>query len=230
MKTFSRLVVLALFLALVGCATVRSVKVDAIASTAAAPGTAFHIVPASPNHAENDLRFIEASKILARALTDKGFHEAADAAGADLVIALDYTVSEPRSVAVTRTEPVYDAGFYSYARVPVRMRGGVAYVRAAYWNPGPVVCAENTYTATVYDKLLSITAFAAKPGNNGDLPQLWSVIVSSREGNSDIRAALPSLAVAAVRNIGRDTHGQIVVTVKADEPEVVHAAPAVPEK
>jgi len=111
--------------------------------------------------------------------------------------------------------------------VPVRTRsGGIVYVRAGYWNPGPIAFGESTYTATYYDKRLSITAYSAKAGGE-ELPQIWSVVVSSREDNSDIRAALPSLVVAAVRHVGDDTHGETHVTISADDPDVVRVAPAV---
>jgi hypothetical protein len=218
-----------LALLLAGCATVRRVKVDAISS--GSPATAaFHIVPANPELSPGDLRFKEASRIVAKALEAKGYSESTDAASAGIVIALDTSVSEPRSVSVTRTDSFYDPFFYASGRVPVRTRSGaVVFVRTSYWHPSPAFY-ETTTTETYYDMRLSLTAFAPKVDASGDLPQLWSVIVTSREANSDLRKALPSLAVAAVRHVGEDTHGEILVSIGGDDPEVVRIAPAQPEK
>jgi hypothetical protein len=217
-----------------GCVSVRTVKVDAIASVRPVAARAFAVVPADPKLSPEDLRFQEAAHTVALALEAHGYTLAQDATHADVIIAIDASISAPQDVSVTRLEPMFpDAGgFYCMARVPVRNRNGsVCFARTAVWTPSMYPRSygmeQSTFTNTLYEKRLSLTAYANATGDTQDLPQLWSVVVMCRDESGDLRTCLPTLAVAAARYVESDTKGQRVIRLKADDPAVIRVtAPA----
>jgi len=218
-------------LAVCGCASVKTMHVDAIASPNAACGKACAIVPANPKISTNDLRFKETSDIVAKALGARGFSFVADSSKADVVLAVDASLGTPENVAVARVDsPFPDPGFYGACRVPVRGRdGGVCYVRAAMWYPAypwPERGDVTIYRDTIYEKRLALTAYLNNGDKAGDLPQLWSVLVTSRDNSGDLRAYLPAMALAASRFAGGDTKGRTVVDIFDDDPELAGHSPA----
>lgn len=214
-----------------GCTSVRPLKVDAICAPEPIVGRVYSIVPADPELSPRDLRFAEAARIVEAALAKRGYTRAADGSTTDIVISLDAAVGEPESITETRPEPIYieQGGYYRSVRVPVRSPdGGVTYVRSTIWAPPynrMVGMGSSTHTVTVYEKRLALTAFSREADSAGDLPQLWSVVVVCRDNSNDLRAALPAMAVAAARNVEADTGGQVVVQIKADDPDVVSISP-----
>ena len=236
MKSYFRFSFLAAIFILAGCTTVRTFKVDAIEAHEPVAGRTYVLVPANPKVAENDLRFIESAKIMQDALTARGYTRTSDSASADLIVALDASVGQAENIVESRPEPMFaeTGGVYVSARVPVRTRNGsVRYMRTAFWSPYPagvVGMRDGVYTATVYEKRLSLTAFAAKDKNADELAQIWSVIVISRDESGDLRSILPMMSVAAAKYVEDDTNGQVIIRLKADDPEVIRVSPPKEEK
>lgn len=214
-----------------GCASIKSFKVDAIAANNSISGRTYHMIPANPQVPDNDLRFIEASGIIEKALSSRGYIRKSDSASADLIIALEYSVGQPETVTTSRpAEPIDpDFGFYHMVRVPVRNRmGGLCYVRTMVWSPDYAYMDRgDVITTTYYEKHLAMTAFT----NDGskDLPQLWSVVVMERDDSSDIRSLLPMMAVTAVKYAETDTKGQVSSRLDSQDPDVLRISPAKPE-
>jgi hypothetical protein len=233
MKTLCHLLLVVAALCACGCVSVRTLKVDAISSAKPVAARTFVVVPADPKLSPEDLRFQEAAHIVTLALDAHGYTPVQDAAHADVIIAMDALIGPPQSVTQTRFDPVFidDGGFYCVARVPVRSRSGnICFVRTAVWTPPmfpPIDMERTVYTSILYEKRLSVTAYANASGDVKDLPQLWSVVVVIRDESGDLRACLPTLAVAAARFAESDTKGQRIINVRADDPEVVRiTAPA----
>jgi hypothetical protein len=233
MKTLFRMcfVIVALFAC--GCASVRTEKVDAIASQRPVVARAFVIVPADPKLSPGDLRFQEAANITALALEAHGYTHVEDAARADVIVALDATMGPAETVYDTRSGEEFPdvGGFYCIARVPVRGHGGnVFFVRSAIWNPPLFPHAygyeTHTFSKTIFEKRLTLTACANGSSNAQELSQLWSVVVVERDESGDLRSCLPSMAVVAARYAEHDTKGQVTVRLRGDDAELVRIAPA----
>jgi hypothetical protein len=221
---------LAFVLLACGCTSARTLRVDAISAPRQLTARTCAIMPANPSLPEGDLRFAEQAAIVEKALASRGYKRVSDSATADVIIAIDASVSGPQRVAVARYDPPFpeEGGFYFATTVPVRNRAGtVCLMRTRFWNPpcpyGPDM-REGVYTQTYFEKRLAVTAFANASAK--ELPQLWSVIVSTSDEDGDLRSALPAMAVAAARYVESDTGKEVLVRLGRKDPEVVRVTPA----
>jgi len=230
MKTLSHLFLALAALFLCSCATVTTLRVDAISAPQAQQGRIYCIVPANPDTSPKDLRFIEAARFVENALSERGYTRVEGSAGADVILALDAAIGKPENITRTSPQPVYaeEGGYYRVARVRVTDKNGRAsYVRTTVWSPPYsrlIGTVDSSYTETIYEKRLALTAFANTDAPAEDLPQLWSVVVLARDSGGDLRAVLPAMAVAAARYAESDTGGQVELRLKADEPEVLRVS------
>jgi len=230
MKKLTHLFLLLATVLLCSCTTVRTLQVDAISSSQALQGRTYYLVPANPDISPQDLRFMEAARFVQNALSERGYVRVDAGNGADLVLALDAAIGDPENVTRTHMQPLYaeEGGFYHIARVRVKDKSGrISYVRTTIWSPPysrMVGTVDSSYTETIYDKRLALTAFANGDAPTEDLPQLWSVVVIARDSSGDLRSALPMMAVAVARYVETDTAGQVSVRLKADSPEVLRVS------
>jgi len=230
MKTLFNLAAIFATFAVCGCASVKTIQVDAIASPNAVCGKACAVVPANPKVSPNDLWFKETASVVAKALEMRGFSFVDDSAKADVILAVDSSLGSPENVAVERSDPpLPDPGFYGACRVPVRGRDGrICYVRAAMWYPSypwPEPAREAVYHFAFYEKRLILTAYLNNGDKTSELPQLWSVVAVAHDESSDIRAYIPALAFAAARYAGKDTKGRVAVDIFGDDPDLCKIAP-----
>jgi hypothetical protein len=231
MKTFFNLAVVFAILAASGCVSVKTIRVDAIASPESVESKTCAVVPANPQISPDDLRFREMTGVIERAFATRGYTFVDDSSKADVILAIDASLGAPENVAVASVDHMYDPDFCGVGRVPVRGRNGrMCFVRASVWypSPGPYYADETVYRETFYEKRLIVTAYRNTGEKAEELQQIWSVAVVAHDSSSDIRSYMPSLALAAARHAGNDTKGQIVVGISADDPELLKIAPPVP--
>jgi hypothetical protein len=207
-----------------GCQSGYDMKVDALtrahtSATAAATAesaVSYKIRSKNPNIDEDSLRFKEAKRYVETALSGKGMYEAPSADKADVVVELDYGVSEPRVKQETRSEPVY-------VMVPGRLvtqtvevgtdsRGRPIYQTVTIQEPPTQeYIGDREYLVTVvnYEKHLRLSARENVAGTGDHPPQeIWTVDVSSEGESRDLRKYLPAMAAATMDYIGTDTRGQ----------------------
>lgn len=226
-RIISGMVLLSTALILGGCASVQTFRVDAISSGNSSPDAAltYAIVPADPQVSGSDLRFLECAACLEKGLAAKGYSRVDSSEKAVITVAVDASVSAPQNVPVVRDELVFsDWGLYRAGMVPVRGRdGGICFVHTRFWGPcrpGMFAMEGRVTSDTYYQKRLSVSAYGGTPDKDGNLSQLWSVVVESWDRDGDLRAAMPAMALAAARYAGEDTKGQVTVRLRSDDPDL----------
>lgn len=195
---------LALF-ALGGCALTPavSVRVDAIAAAGEQSGRRYTLVPAAAGTPAFDLQYKEFAGYVHRTLAGLGYEVAAAGAPADLIIALGYGVGEPQEKIYSFSVPEWGPW---RARAPYPSGGGFGYRTEV-----------DSYTT--FARSVGLAAYAAHDGGRGD--QLWRVIAVSRGEGEDLRRLFPLLLTALAPYIGRDTGGQVLLTLAEDDARVL---------
>jgi hypothetical protein len=180
-----------------GCSsTAYNVKVNSAAKPDPKPSVSYRIETHDPALDPSSLRYKEAKNFVKTALSSKGMYEAPKPETADVVVELDYGISDPRFSQKTDSEPVY---VYSAT-------GEAHYV-------GDRV---QTMTVTTYEKHLLLSARENKPATEGEPPKtVWGVEVTSDDASKDLREYIPVLLGASVDYIGKDSNGEIK-TIKID--------------
>ena len=87
-----------IFACLIGCGQQVSVTVDAAAGVQARAQTHFVMIASDPNVAPRNPDYIAISRAIARALASQGFEEAKTAEAGDLVVLIDWMVSDPKII------------------------------------------------------------------------------------------------------------------------------------
>jgi hypothetical protein len=222
-------VLVAVSLALSGCANSYVVKIDALAKPKAADAVSYEIHNANPLVADDSLRYKEAAGFVKTALSGKGMYEAPEGQKADVVVAVDYGVGPPQMHRETVSEPVYitlPGRVYSETvQVGTDAKGNPIYQTVMRQEPPTTQMAgfrEYEITSVVYEKYLKLAARENKPGVEGRPPsEIWTIDATSEGESHDIRKSLPILAAASIEYIGKDTHGQKTIRLKDGSPAVV---------
>ena len=152
-------------LAFVGCETSNRFIVNAMNAPQPLGNTrTFSLAAAEAAPAEESLIFKEMSRYMETAFLAEGFRAAAPRTEPDLIIELDFDVSEPKTQVFERQEPVYINYPDRHVRrvVYVRNPDGSKTRKVVYaFRPGRrtlVGWDDELYTKTVYDKYLTIRA------------------------------------------------------------------------
>jgi hypothetical protein len=175
-----------------GCASC-DLKIDSIArSEALREGMSFAIRNNNPEIASDSLRFQEAARHIATALSGHGFWQAPASVTPDMVVDIDYG-SAPSRVAF---DTLYSAG------APMTAEDA-----AASTDPEEVFI-----PVVLHEKHLSVVCRENKPAAEGKPPQeLCRVDVAIEDESHDLRAALPVLASAVMEYLGENTKGTVAV-------------------
>ncbi|MBI5767681.1 MAG: hypothetical protein HZA93_07785 [Verrucomicrobia bacterium] len=209
-----------------GCAT-HEVKVDAMSrNSAGAPSAGSYRICQRDGSGERPLRHQEAARHIKTALSGHGLWEAADPATAELVIELDFGLTEPRPILQEVDVPVF--------AVPQDQRNQTAVVRPASSVPprddervngnaeGQFIgFADATQTEVVTEKHLSVSCRENHPAAPGRPPhELWRVTASIESSSRDLREALPVLATAVMQRLGSDTGGTVTDSLASRAPDI----------
>jgi hypothetical protein len=210
------------------CTTVHRVNVDAIRPPDAPDEDAisYRIESGNREIEESSLRFKNAADLVRTAMLAKGMYEAPDPDMADMVVEIDFGVSDPQVHRELRSEPIYrtvitppqivrvavgrtPTGAIIYEDVVIPERRDRVYDGERYY--------EIEYVT--YEKFLEIQARAGSAAQ--DRPAaLWSVHATTESEDRDLRKALPILAAASMDLIGTDTGGSHTIRVKEDDGSV----------
>jgi len=210
---------------LVGCSGGYKVKVDALAKPDAENAIAYRIQSNNSKLNPNSLRHKEAEKFVRTALSGRGLYEAPKAELADIVVNIDYGISEPKLVLERRTEPIYRTlpgrTYTTVVQVGTDKNGNPIYATQTYQEPPSTeYVGDREYTVTVvnYEKYLRLAARENKTaGDNAPPSEIWTVDVSSEGESRDLRKHLPVLAAATIEYVGKDTVGQKTIRLKDDK-------------
>ena len=210
------------------CANSYEIKVDSLAKPKAEEAISYRIHSANPEIAEDSLRHQEAVGFVRTALSGKGMYETTDAEKADLVVDLDYGVGPPQTHRETVSEPVYITfpGEVRTERVQVGTdrNGNPIYQTVTRQDPPHtelVGYRDVVVTTVVYEKHLRLSARENKPAAEGRPPaEIWTVDVTSEGETHDLRKTLPVLAAATIDYVGKDSHGQKVISLKDTDKDI----------
>ncbi len=187
--------VLAGILALAGCSTTYTAKVDALIGEEPAESyQSFRIVTANPEVDEDSPQYQAVSKYIKTALSGKGMYEAPEGDSADLIIEVSYGIGEPE---IDWEEEVVSVGY------------------------GPMGVMTQIVPVTKYRKHLKISArdnWEDTSLENSE--EVWCIIVTLSDESEDLETYLPVLVAAGQDLIGMDTQGQMEVKVKSKSDEV----------
>lgn len=216
--SFGRLLHVAFFISVLllaaGCGSTYRFKVDAVKNPdITEEKKSYRIVSGNPEVDSEDLRFKEATKYVATALSAKGMYEAPPGTEAEMVIEVDFGMEEPRTEMQTITEPVY-----------ATVRGPPRVVKMTFRDPktgatrtmdmiveGPpqrelAGFQDRVISVTVYEKYIRITAREAS-GSDDDRPprEIWSVYVKNVDENDDLREYVPLMVSAAMDSVDENS-------------------------
>jgi len=203
------------------------IKVDAVHNPGLDGLDSYKIVSSIPSNSEKDLRYKEAAKYVKTALSGKGLYEAHDEESADMIVEIDYGISEPQIELKTISEPiVIDVGG-GYKQMTVMVNDGIGgqypTSRTVYDPPQRETIGYNERRVPIktYKKHLVIKASANKSDDEHKDPEgAWTVWVTSKDENEDLREYLPIMAAAAIRYVGKSTNEQEEINLKGRD-EVV---------
>ena len=221
-------VLLAGVLFLAGCANSYEVKIDSLSRPKAEPAVSYKIQNTNPLVADDSLRYKEAAGLVRTALSGKGLYEAPEGVKPDLVVNLDYGLSPPKVLRETVSVPVYvtlpGETRYATVQVGVDKAGNAIYSTVAITDPPRTEIAgyrDEIVTTIVYEKYLRLSASQNQPAAEGHPPsEVWTVDATSEGRSHDLRKNLPILVAASIDYIGADSHGQKVIHIKDDNPDI----------
>lgn len=210
---------------IVGCTSGYRVKVDALAKPKAEDAIAYRIRTSNPSLDPTSLRHKEAEKFVRTALSGRGLYEAPKPEMADIIIDLDYGVSEPKVSQEMRSEPIYRTipgrVYTAVVQVGTDKNGSPIYATQTYQDPPSTeYLGDREYTVTVvnYEKYLRMTARENKTANDSGPPaEIWAMDITSEGESRDMRKYIPVLAAASIEYIGKDTRGQKAIKLKDDK-------------
>jgi hypothetical protein len=225
LATFAQWLLLVILPLLSGCTSAYNFRVDALASPAAASldNKTYVFRSGDPSIAADDLRFMETTMMVERALAERGYRRAAKEADATLLIFVEARMSGPLAATETWSDPVYlrSAGYSHVVRTPVYGADGkvTSYVSSRVYIPPQTEFAgyvNRQRQITVFEKGLYLSARLRKEdGAAGS--ELWTLSVITQDQSSDLRGYLPYLLAAAHPYIGQRTEGQVIVSIKDNE-------------
>ena len=216
---------LACVLLFAGCATSHTFKVDAISNPEVESGDAFHIVTGNPRVSEEDPQFQEMAGYVKTALARRGYHQAAGAEDADIVIEVVYGTNQPqidfKTVSSNASDVVIDQRTGQVYTGP----GAATRARVLGGGGGPITIDRDDteyIPVTTYEKYLKLVAWENREGVEPEKQtQVWQVTVKTKDDKDDMQRYLPLLAAASIEFVGEDTENQEKIVLRENDDEVV---------
>ena len=202
-----------IFACLFGCGAQVSVTIDASAAPNAKAETHFTMVASDPNVRPANPDYLVISKAVARALASQGFEPAKAADDGDVVIVIDWMVSDPKVVA---RHMGGDAGEPQVRGAAAGGRGGMpagGTNNAASFGMGLEAQdrQELVYNRTLMLKGVDRAAYKADP----KAKPLWEMKLTSEGDTDDVAQFAPAMVAGAMpymaTNAGR-AHARLGVT------------------
>ena len=198
------------------------VDVDAVSKTDYQAGQTF-VVKTISEQADPLLKK-QFEDYVVKGLVKKGFVQSSSAVS-DIVVYLDYAISDPQEVEYSYSSPIIGQTGVSSSRTygSVNSYTG-SYSGTTTYTPTYGVTGYRNHSGTrlVHTRHLSLEALPFESKSREDL--LWRTRVKSSGGSGDMRRVLPILVVASWQVFGEDTGGVISTTVRSHKDADKHFA------
>lgn len=203
--------ILSLFvLCLCSCSTPVYMTVDAYSSPEAQCKKSYTLVVNERHTAEANLQNREFQHMTEQVLADRGFCKANDEE-ADVIVYLDYGISEP-----VISQCPYDSPVYGPTGLVVNSSRHYSSVSPQYG----VVGYETKYESHItYERYLSLIGYD-KNSSGGSKSELWRLYTVSIGEVGDLRRVFPALLVGSKKFIGFSTGQKIETKVYESNDEV----------
>lgn len=193
---------LPIFACIFGCGTQISVAVEAHAAPNAKAETHFVVAASDPNVRPDNADFIAIRKAVARALAAEGFQAAKSEDQADLVVVIDWMVSDPK---VVLRHAGGDIGGPQVSGAPPGGKNGMPVAGTSnYGALGFGLEAQDrqelSYVRTLTLKGVDRHAFDGLPSAT----PLWDLTLTSEGDTGDVPTFAPQMVAAAMPYIASD--------------------------
>lgn len=209
-----------------GCSTRRDVSVDAMTVPALAEQKQLaYVIRAKPGtgEASSELRDQEAVAHVKTALSAQGMWEAPNPEQADIIVEVEYGIDPARVRYDIVRIPLYGRARPdpSIRQVMNPRAPEVTSQGAGIPTGRPGEFQEIAVPVTVREKHLVVSGRENRPVVEGKMPpEIFRVSASIEDESPDLRASLPVLASAIMDQIGRQTDGATVATIKENSEAV----------
>ena len=184
-----------IFACIIGCGPQVGTAVEAKAQPGARAETHFSMVASDPNVTPRNPDYLAIAKAVARALASQGFEQAKSAEDGDLVVVIDWMVSEPKVVARhvggDAGAPAVQGAAAGMAGHPV---GGTNNAASFGFGMEDRDRGVLVYTRVVSVKGVDRAAFRANPA----AAPLWEMTLTSEGDTDDVPAFAPFMVAAAM--------------------------------
>lgn len=187
-----------------------------------------HMLAPQDKSQEGSLQFEEISLQASRALSKSGINVNNENKQADVVVLLDYAVSEPKTKTEVVSRPIYgQTGVSSsYTSGSVSNIGGFGSYsgHTAYIPTYGVVGYNNVpVTTTSYVTTIALTAYDYKKFNKSkEAKELWKTQIASVGPSSDLRRLVPYMLKAGIPYYGKSTGEVVFAEIKEDDQEAMY--------
>jgi hypothetical protein len=189
------------------------IDIDAVSKTDFQAGQTFTLQTSGEN--KDPLLKGQFEDYIVRGLTKKGFTQS-ESSVSDIVIHLDYMVSDPYAVEYSYNSPIFgQIGFYtSHSHGHVDSSSGFHSVHTTYKpHYGVTGYVTRTGSYTHYTRSFSIEALAYGSASPEDI--LWRTTAKSSGSSDDLRKVFPMLVVGCWEVFGEDTGGVRRIDLRA---------------
>jgi hypothetical protein len=229
LKKVILLLLVVLVLAVSGCATKTTVKVNSIvAAPAQETGKHYFLTGAQKDQPSSELYFMEFRRYFDYLLQKQGYMKADDLAHADIDIRFQFGVSGGRTGVYTYSWPIYEtyAGdIITITEKTTNANGSVTTTKRTVQIPPSVRQVGTNYETrsyTEYNRHADLTAYPVVDGKVPDKARpIWSINMQSIGESNDLREVMPYLAAASAPFIGKNSGRQQAVKLTPDNPLVV---------
>lgn len=206
-----------------GCSSTYSFKVNALKNEDVQEShhRTYKLTSPDPEIDETDPQYYQVAEYVRAALAERGLVEAGPNEKADMVIEVDYGMSDPHVEVRANFKSPFElpSGVSRTVSKPVvDEEGNVTYKREAVMIYEP-----DYYPVTTYEKYLELKANEYGDEDPNEVKvQLWSVRVKSVDESDELEKYLPMMAAAAVPYVGEDTGEQREIKLREDDHRVAY--------
>lgn len=228
---------LMLALLLAGCSTSNigsntptyDVIVDGITNPSLTGWRTFTIFPVDKDVDPQDLQFKEYASYVSRALTSLGYVDVNDVSKCDATILLGYGIGDPEKdtdymplMGPTGIASSYTTGSYhgiSGHKVADAMMGGPGFSSSTTYMPTYGITGSMPVSRITYHRYVLLGAIKPLlPGASESDRLYWKLYVDSTGSSGDLRRVFPVMIAAARDYLGKNTQGQVKISI--DETDV----------
>jgi hypothetical protein len=213
-----------------------TVVLDGITNPNLTEWKTFTIFPMDKDVSPADLQFREYAGYVSRALLSLGYKEVNDQTNCDALILLNYGISAPEEREYSYNQPVFGQTGVSSVSTMGNVHGLSGHKVADAITGGPGFSSTTTYTPSygitgftqesetfvTYQRHVSF--YAVKPMLSGasEADRLyWKLHIASSGSSGDLRRVFPVMIAAARDYLGKNTYGQIEVSIKDTDPKII---------